>query len=204
MEEEKPLRILLKNYAPMFKDIPVSTPIKVGDLLIAEPFSEDFYFKKSLVLLTETEQEGALGFVINKHSEYVLSDLITDISLKLPVYVGGPVETNSLHYVHTFKDIEGALKINETLFWGGDFDAIKKRITEITDHKSQIQFFLGYSAWSPNQLEEELKYGYWAVYSEPFEAEILNSSMDFWFTVTSALDPKYKHWLNVPNNPRWN
>ena len=63
-----------------------------GRLLISEPFMMDPNFKRSVILLTEYSEQGAVGFVLNHQSEYLLGDILPDISYsEMPVYIGGPV-----------------------------------------------------------------------------------------------------------------
>jgi len=66
-----------------------------GRLLISEPFMMDPNFKRSVILLTEVAETGAMGFILNHQSEYLLGDVLPDISYsEIPVYVGGPVAAN--------------------------------------------------------------------------------------------------------------
>ena len=76
-----------------------------GALLVSEPFMIDPNFKRSVVLLTEFEINGAVGFVLNQKSNLILSDLIADITCaEFPIYIGGPVENDSLHFLHRCYD----------------------------------------------------------------------------------------------------
>lgn len=175
-----------------------------GLALISEPLSNDDYFSRSVVLITEYGIEGTIGFVLNKKSEYLLSDLVAEIDSDFPVYVGGPVQPNSLHYIHSLSNIKGTLPIGNDLFWGGDFDQIKDlvRLSLVSQH--QIQFFMGYSAWSPNQLEHEIKNHYWIVTNIDKKEIFFNQSEQFWKEKVKALGQKFKIWLNVPENPSLN
>ena len=64
-----------------------------GVLLVAEPsIIGDVSFNRSIVLLAEYNDEGSVGFILNKPLEYTLSDFIPEINSKLPVYNGGPAQ----------------------------------------------------------------------------------------------------------------
>src|SRR6478609_9610914 len=101
-----------------------------GRLLISEPFMPDPNFKRSVILLTEYSEAGAMGFILNHQSEYLLGDILPDVSYsEIPVYEGGPVAANTLHYIHRCPDkIEGGIEIWDGIFWGGNFEQIKELI----------------------------------------------------------------------------
>ena len=176
-----------------------------GRVLISEPLSQDDYFGHSIVLLTEhTGVEGSVGFVLNKESDYILSNLIEDIDADNKVYIGGPVEPNSLHYIHSFEQISNSIKISDNIYWGGDFEQIKEWIATGIIKENQIQFFMGYSGWSPNQLKQELNRKLWIV-AETIEEEVFfNQKESFWRNKVKAMGEKYNIWLNVPENPSLN
>ena len=99
-------------------------PAKSGCLLISEPFLQDENFVRSVVLLCENNDNGAFGLVLNKLSILKVSDLLEDLDfLDMEVYVGGPVEQNTLHFIY-YGDavLNGSVPLAEKLWWGGDFD----------------------------------------------------------------------------------
>ena len=175
-----------------------------GLVLISEPLSDDDYFSRSVVLLTEHTSEGSIGFVLNKTTDYVLSDLIPELDSNLKVFKGGPVEPNSLHYIHSIQTIHNAVEINQDLYWGGDFEQIKELLKLSLIKDTQIQFFLGYSGWAPNQLDHELKNNYWIISDIDKEEIFLSRAETFWKEKIKRLGEAYKVWLNVPKNPSLN
>ena len=77
----------------------VNRPQK-GHLLVAEPtLTGDVSFNRSVVLLAEHNDEGSVGFILNKPLEYSINDLIYDIDIPLPVFNGGPVEQDNLYFI---------------------------------------------------------------------------------------------------------
>ncbi len=75
--------------------------MKSGDLLIAEPsIFGDLNFHRSVVILVDHKIEGYLGFIINKVLPYTLKDIISEIKVDLPLFSGGPVEEDSLFFIH--------------------------------------------------------------------------------------------------------
>ncbi len=177
----------------------------IGCLLISEPLADDDYFGRSVVLLTEfSPQTGAIGFVLNKESSYRLSDLLDDIQQTFPVYQGGPVQTNTLHYIHSQQDLKGAVKINPDLYWGGDFESLKFKLKTGTLNQADARWFLGYSGWSPGQLENEIKHGFWAVCPSEQATLILAEREVDWREVVKQMGNALKAWQNVPDDPNLN
>src|SRR3546814_3568012 len=87
---------------------------EAGRLLLAEPFMLDPNFRRSVVYLTEYNDLGAVGFVLNQPSILTLKDIIEDINEDFPVYIGGPVENNTLHFLHLSGDrIDESREVSE-------------------------------------------------------------------------------------------
>ncbi len=176
-----------------------------GKLLIAEPFMGDYYFKRSVILLAEHNEEGSYGMVFNKPLHVKLNDLITDFPVfEADLYLGGPVKTDSLFYIHKFPDVADCIPVNNDLYWGGDIDNIKELIACNQLNKNNIRFFIGYSGWSPKQLDEELKNNSWVVSRFKTDALFADTSEDIWKSLVLKLGDDYSHWINFPVNPSFN
>ena len=98
-----------------------------GCLLISEPFMSDPNFKRSVVLLAEHNEDGTIGYVLNQKSDYLLKDLIPDCwDAAFPVYIGGPVGNDTLHFVHRCYDrMNSGAEIGKGIYWGGNFETLK-------------------------------------------------------------------------------
>jgi putative transcriptional regulator len=71
--------------------------MKPGKFLIATPSSiGDTNFQRSVVLLVEQKESGTIGFILNKKLDYNLDEVMEGVSVKIPLYFGGPVEQDSL------------------------------------------------------------------------------------------------------------
>jgi putative transcriptional regulator len=178
-----------------------------GRLLISEPFMHDPNFKRSVILLTECAEAGAMGFILNHQTEYLLGDILPDVSYsEIPVYMGGPVAENTLHYIHRCPDkIEGGIEISEGIYWGGDFEQIKELINSYQLTENEIKFFTGYSGWTPGQLDAELRDDAWIV-ANNFEVSTVfsNHEQNLWKEVVRSLGQRYAHIANFPENPMLN
>lgn len=179
---------------------------KKGRILVSEPFLNDTYFRRSVVLLTEHSKEGSVGFVLNKPVELSVNGILKDFpEIDASVSIGGPVNTNTVHYIHNVGDlIPNSVEVMKNLWWGGDFDTIKELITQGKIKKNNIRFFLGYAGWSPNQLENELSENAWVV-TELDASKIMKSGdLNLWQDTLTNLGDKYRTWVNFPENPGLN
>ena len=181
-----------------------SEKLQKGQLLIAEPsIIGDLSFNRSVILLADHNEEGSVGFILNKPLEYTINDLIPDIESSFIIYNGGPVEQDNLYFIHTIPElITNSIEISNGIFWGGDFELTKNLINEGKINKEDIRFFLGYTGWSSNQLEEELQANSWIIFSNTYESAILKkSSKQFWKEKIIELGGEYIIWSNAPENP---
>ncbi len=178
-----------------------------GNLLIAEPsIIGDISFNRSVILLADHNDEGSIGFILNKPLEYSLSDLIPDTSSKLQVFNGGPVEQDNLYFIHQVPDlIPNSIEISLGIFWGGDFEVVLELLKNEKLSKSDIRFFLGYSGWDSEQLESELNSNSWIVSKNVYEKELMKKCCDsFWKEKMMELGGDYILWSNAPENPSYN
>ena len=108
----------------------ISVLPKKGHLLIAEPsILGDQSFNRSVVLLAEHNEEGSVGFILNKPLSYTLNDLVPEINAKFTIYNGGPVEQDNLYFIHNIPDIiPNSIEIANGIYWGGDFESTKDLI----------------------------------------------------------------------------
>src|SRR6476620_10142208 len=92
----------------------ISEKLKKGHLLIAEPsIIGDLSFNRSVVLLAEHNQNGSIGFILNKPLKYTIQDLVPDINADYKIFNGGPVEQDSLYFIHNVPElIPGSIEIS--------------------------------------------------------------------------------------------
>ncbi len=177
-----------------------------GRVLISEPFLPDAYFKRSVVLLAEYGEEGALGFVLNKPVDMGIDRLIEGFPpADIPVSLGGPVATNTMHFIHTLGELlPGSKLITGNVYWGGDFSVLKELVREGLAGKGQIRFFIGYSGWSPGQLERELSENSWVITDIDTLRIMSASTPEAWKEVLHDMGRKYRLWASFPENPSMN
>lgn len=96
-----------------------------GRLLISEPFLPDPNFERTVVLLCDHNEEGSFGFVLNKPSILKLSEVMESIhNMDEILYVGGPVQQDSLHFIHRKIILDNAVEICDGISWGGSFESL--------------------------------------------------------------------------------
>ena len=177
-----------------------------GKLLISEPFLGDYYFKRSVVLLVDHNEEGSFGIIMNKPLDIKLNDIVTGFpKFDASVYLGGPVEGDSLFFIHTLGDqIEGSLEILDGIYWGGKLEIVKEMILLKKIIPSEIRFYLGYSGWSPHQLNEELKRNAWVVSRTNFVDILKIKPKMLWEKSLEKLGGDYLYWSKFPVDPMQN
>lgn len=143
----------------------IKKEIKKGKVLIAEPFMLDPNFKRGVILLCEHEKDGSVGFILNKSLDMKITELIADFpEFDANVYYGGPVQKDTIHYVHNVGELlEDSNQVCPGVYWGGDFEKLKFLVSSQLIEPRNIRFFVGYSGWSDTQLETEMTLGSWVL-----------------------------------------
>ncbi|GMQ28660.1 YqgE/AlgH family protein [Algoriphagus confluentis] len=187
-------------------DKPIKEPI-AGNLLISEPFLQDENFIRSVVLLCDHNEEGSFGLVLNKPSILHLGDLVEELAfLDNEVFVGGPVEQNTLHFIYFGeKVLEGSISIGNEIWWGGDFDTLVENFKIGKFQTHDVMFFIGYSGWAAGQLSEELSANTWIVYRDKISPKTLqNTPEELWKGLLKNMGGEFKVIANYPLDPRLN
>ena len=177
-----------------------------GKLLIAEPFLDDPYFKRSVVLLTEHNENGSIGFILNKPIEIKLKDAVGELPpIDSNIHLGGPVARETLHFLHTEGDlIDGSLEIMKGLFWGGNFETLKKLIEQDKIKPESIKFFVGYSGWEPQQLDKELKLNSWIVLEGDLSVIMKRNTANLWKDILKEKGNEFGVIADFPQDPTMN
>lgn len=175
-----------------------------GALLIAKPTVDDTCFSRAAIITVNHSKRGSMGLIINKPSGLTLNEaidgLLTDEDILL--YLGGPVNTELLFYIHTLGDIiTGAKPIGNGMFVGGSYDAMKRYINSGAPVNGNVKFMLGYSGWAASQLNAEIGMHDWAVSFDVDTALVLsNHHEDIWQQLVTRLGERYKMWKNWPSD----
>ena len=180
--------------------------LQKGRLLLSEPYLADPNFERTVILLTEHNEEGSVGFILNKPSEARLNEVMEDLKgLDAQIFIGGPVQQDTLHFIHKNGELEDAIELENGLYWGGNFEQLLSLIDTGKLGISEIKFFLGYSGWSPDQLEDELKLNSWIV-SDRVSEELIFETLpeQMWKKAMQELGGRFSVYSNYPADPRMN
>ena len=177
-----------------------------GILLIADPFLKDPNFLRTVVFLCEHKEEGSFGFVLNRQYENTLDELIPELDEhKFPVYYGGPVQQDTIHFLHQYpEEIPGGLEVLKGVFWGGDFDKLVELIKRGTIDPQKIRFYIGYSGWSDGQLKDEIKEKSWLTVKATRNLLFHKQYEEIWKDALKQLGGDYEMMINFPIDPQLN
>ncbi|MDQ2720313.1 MAG: YqgE/AlgH family protein [Bacteroidota bacterium] len=177
-----------------------------GILLIANPFLKDPNFSRSVIFLCEHLTEGTFGFVLNKQLPKKLGELLPDlIGINLPVYIGGPVQQDALHFLHQYPDlISGGEEVSKGIYWGGNFESLLIHLKNDSIDPAKVRFFIGYSGWTEGQLDYELKEESWLTVMATRKLIFNTTPENIWKDSLTQLGGNYKMMINFPTDPALN
>jgi len=177
-----------------------------GKILVSEPFLPDPGFERTIILLCEHNADGSFGFVLNKPSLASIGDVMGELAnFEVPLFVGGPVQQDTLHYLHRCAFIKDAIPVADDVYWGGDFENLKFLMETSQVSSSDVKFFLGYSGWSEGQLENEIKASTWIV-SDSINGRLVfeTDPGQMWKDSLKRMGGRYSVYSNYPVDPRLN
>ncbi len=180
---------------------------KAGVFLLSEPFLDNDYFRRSVILLCEHNEEGSFGFVLNNFLEHKFVGLPKPVlASNSEISVGGPVEIANLYFIHTFgEQVPGSTELISGIFLGGDYDALQDAIKKSENPEKNVRYFLGYSGWDKNQLNQEIEEKSWIVCDPQNNSWIMDTKKkDLWESCLRFLGGKYKMFAQFPINPNNN
>lgn len=179
-----------------------------GSILISEPFLQDAYFQRSVVLLVEHNTQGSMGFVLNKKTDLIVNTFFPELEEypEIPIYLGGPVSANRLFFIHSLGDliVPDSVKIKDHLYFDGDFEALKRYMQNGHSIEGKVKFFLGYSGWAEGQLGNEINKNSWVVSHAAKENVLLADGESFWKNSLEQLGSNYEAWTKYPKDPYLN
>lgn len=177
-----------------------------GKLLVAEPFMEDPHFKGSVVFLCEHKKEGSFGLILNKPTEMKVHEVVDDFPVVAnQIYYGGPVQPNTLHFLHRRGDlIPKSTEVSDGIYWGGDFEKLIFLLDTGQVASSEIKFFFGYSGWEEGQLAKEIGENSWYVGESNADYLFDEEPKQLWRTVLRDMGDRYRIIANFPENPSFN
>lgn len=157
--------------------------------------------------MADHSEEGSVGFVLNQPAGLLLKDLVPDLwEADFPVFIGGPVEVDTVHFIHcSYDKLLSGEEISPGIYWGGNFETLKILVNANQLLPHEVKFFLGYSGWSSGQLKEEIEANTWIV-SDKYHPSLVfaQDAEALWREVLINLGPKYAHIRHFPLHPGLN
>jgi putative transcriptional regulator len=174
-----------------------------GQLLIAGPTLLDPNFWRTVVLVIEHTDEGALGLVLNRPSETVVGDAVPDLGELIDdddlLFIGGPVQPAAVVVLGRFEDPSDSALIA--------FDDIGVLGNTDSDEGAGLiegRAFVGHAGWGPGQLDAELERNDWILESAARSDAFTTSPGDLWASVLTRKGGSYALVARMPPDPSWN
>ena len=172
-----------------------------GQLLISSPLLHDPNFRRTVVLMTHHDEEGAMGLVLSRPSEIRVADAVPDLA-DLPgsdelVYVGGPVQPEAVVVLVEHDDEPESPIVGNVAFMPADTD-----IGELVALRTRV--FAGYSGWGAGQLEDELEESSWIVVPAVPDDAFAPDPDELWRTVLHRKGGKFALIATMPYDPKLN
>jgi putative transcriptional regulator len=176
-----------------------------GKLLIASPALVDPNFARTVILITEHNDEGALGVVLNRPSETSVDDVAPELAVVViddePVYIGGPVQPQALVVLAEFADLDAAAWI---VVADVGFVATQTEGDRLEQAVRRGRVYAGYSGWGAGQLEGELAEEAWIV-EPPLASELFpDDPLALWQGVLARKGGQYALIARMPDDPSVN
>ena len=176
-----------------------------GQLLVAAPGLLDPNFSRTVILIGEHGEEGAMGVVLNRRSEVTVDEAVPGLTEIVDgdelVHVGGPVHPQAIVVLGEFDDPEraGVLVFGTVGFLPGEIDDAAD-IGEL----ARARVFAGYAGWGPGQLEGELAESAWIVEPALAEDVFTETPDDLWSGVLRRKGGEYELIARMPEDPSLN
>jgi putative transcriptional regulator len=176
-----------------------------GNLIIASPTLEDPNFARTVVLITEHSDEGAMGVVLNRPSQAVVEEAAPTLEPVVEhgelVHVGGPVQPTAVTVLAEFDapDRAAVMVLDDIGFMAAGTD-----LEEVAGVTRRARVFAGYTGWGPGQLDEELEREDWIVH-EPTRDEIFTGDPEgLWSAVLDRKGGEFRLVARMPLDPSLN
>jgi len=178
-----------------------------GRLIIASPLLQDPNFDRTVVLITEHDEEGAMGLVLNRPSEAPVAEAVPDLAWVAPdddglVHIGGPVAPDGVIVLAEWDDPAhaGVLVDDDLGFVPGD----PEDVDAVAGAVRRARVYAGHAGWGPGQLEAELAEEAWIV-EAPLRDELFSPEPeDLWPAVLRRMGREFALLATMPPDPSLN
>lgn len=180
-----------------------------GNVLLAKPTVDDACFKRSVILLVDHDRNGSMGVIVNRLTDFTLADVLDgpEYFEEIPLYMGGPVGLNQMFFLHTLgpEIIPNCLQVAKGLYFGGDYEAVKRYVACGEPIEGKMKFIVGYSGWESGQLADEIARHDWVI-QKRIDCQLLMNEQEeeMWKAAVESFGEKYRVWNLWPTEPSQN
>jgi len=182
-----------------------------GHFLIASKPLKDPNFFRTVVLIVDHDEEGAMGLVINRPSSVSVAHALSE-HFEFPIndevlYFGGPVKPTDLFILHNSEELDnGAEPVIPGLYIGNSPEIFKSIVRSAAegDRSFEYRIFSGCAGWSSSQLENELSRGDWYHMPVASEAFLYEDPYRFWSKSLRNVSAIKRLANKDESNPEWN
>jgi putative transcriptional regulator len=176
-----------------------------GQLLIAGPSLLDPNFWRTVVLIVEHTEDGALGLVLNRPSETTVGEAVPQlevlVSSEEQLFIGGPVQPSSVIILAEFEDpSEAALIAFDDVGVLGSGTSIAHAGPGVRRGRA----FVGHAGWGPGQLDSELERGDWILEGARPQDAFSTEPRELWIEVLTRKGGSYALIARMPPDPSVN
>ena len=183
-----------------------------GQFLIAGKSLSDPNFFKTVVLIVEHSDEGAMGLVINRPSSISIHNALSShfSDFELPeemVYCGGPVEPSALFIIHDEPKFNGSeTPVIPDVFVANSAETFDRVVRHAADapHMLRFRIFFGCAGWAPDQLEGEVERGDWLIHPASESLIFEDDPYNIWDDALTEAYTAHRILPFMPKNPEWN
>jgi putative transcriptional regulator len=162
--------------------------LQTGNIIIGTDSLNGTNFEKAAIVITEHNEKGTIGYVFNKPFPRNFNELEEfKHSVPVPLYAGGPVQTDMLYFMHRRPDlIEKGETVAGHVFMGGDFKKAVMLLNNAQLAVDDVRFFIGYCGWDAKELEAEISEGSWQITDAPVDIVFSASTESIWGDLQAA------------------
>jgi putative transcriptional regulator len=176
-----------------------------GQLLVAGPSLLDQNFWRTVVLIVEHTDEGALGLVLNRPSETTVAQAVPELDALIDpgeqLFIGGPVQPSAVIVLAEFEDpSDAALIAFDEIGVLGTGSSLEELVAGVRASRA----FVGHAGWGPGQLDGELDRGDWILESARREDVLSAVPRELWFKVLTRKGGSYALVARMPPDPSVN
>lgn len=175
----------------------IQEPPATGKFLVASAELLDPNFAETVVLLVDYNSEGALGVIVNRPTDTLVSEVMPELEAMSDrsdrIWLGGPVAQWQLVMLARS---EGNLAEGRLVMGDLYFTASRSALESVLSDQGEFRLYVGYAGWSAGQLDQEIERGGWRVLSAEMSMVFDKAPLDLW---RELIQRSTVHWARRDN-----